>query len=139
MPPWRRLLSGRTEPDAGWRVTHALLAQVEDLLVSMTPHPTQLELRDDKLRITWSDGVSREYALRELREQCPCATCRERRAQPPASTLELTILTPAEIQPLRLIEMKPVGNYAYHLGFSDGHNTGIYTLEFLRELGQPVR
>jgi DUF971 family protein len=35
--------------------------------------------------------------------------------------------------------MKPVGNYAYSIDFSDGHNTGLYTLEFLRELGSEVR
>ena len=31
--------------------------------------------------------------------------------------------------------MKPVGHYAYSIDFSDGHDTGIYTLESLRELG----
>ena len=34
--------------------------------------------------------------------------------------------------------MKPVGNYAYGIAFSDGHDTGIYTLEILRSLGEPV-
>jgi DUF971 family protein len=33
--------------------------------------------------------------------------------------------------------MKPVGNYAYSIDFSDGHDTGIYTLESLRQLGHP--
>ena len=28
--------------------------------------------------------------------------------------------------------MNPVGRYAYGIDFSDGHNTGIYTLESLR-------
>jgi DUF971 family protein len=32
--------------------------------------------------------------------------------------------------------MKPVGNYAYTIAFSDGHDTGIYTFELLRELGE---
>jgi len=32
--------------------------------------------------------------------------------------------------------MKPVGNYAYSIAFSDGHDTGIYTLELLRQLGR---
>jgi DUF971 family protein len=31
-----------------------------------------------------------------------------------------------------------VGSYAYSIDFSDGHNTGIYTLESLRELGEAV-
>jgi DUF971 family protein len=44
----------------------------------------------------------------------------------------------AEARPLRLLGMKPVGNYAYSIAFSDGHDTGIFTLEFLRELGVEV-
>ncbi len=31
--------------------------------------------------------------------------------------------------------MKPTGRYAYAIDFSDGHDTGIFTLESLRELG----
>jgi DUF971 family protein len=34
--------------------------------------------------------------------------------------------------------MKPVGSYAYSIDFSDGHGTGIYPLELLRELGEQV-
>ena len=44
----------------------------------------------------------------------------------------------AETRPLRIAAMKPVGNYAYSIEFSDGHDTGIYTLTTLRELGQQV-
>jgi DUF971 family protein len=34
--------------------------------------------------------------------------------------------------------MQPTGRYAYSIHFSDGHDTGIYTLELLRELGTVV-
>ena len=34
--------------------------------------------------------------------------------------------------------MTPVGRYAYSIDFSDGHDTGIYTLESLRELGHEM-
>ena len=47
----------------------------------------------------------------------------------------LPVLRPEETQPLRIVNMRPVGNYAYCISFSDGHDTGIYTLEFLRQLG----
>jgi len=105
----------------------------------MTPQPTTLELTpDNRLRITWSDGHVRDYALRALRDKCPCATCREKRNAPPPSPMLLPIISAAEAQPLRIAAMKPVGNYAYSIDFSDGHNTGIYTLELLRELGQDV-
>jgi DUF971 family protein len=47
----------------------------------------------------------------------------------------LTVLSAAETQPLKITQMHPVGRYAYSIHFSDGHDTGIYTLELLRELG----
>jgi DUF971 family protein len=102
----------------------------------MNAQPTTLTLATpDRLRITWSDGQVREYPVRELRDKCPCATCREKRNAPPPPTTQLHILSAAEAQPLRIIGMTPVGNYAYSIDFSDGHNTGIYTLESLREMG----
>jgi DUF971 family protein len=105
----------------------------------MPTHPEKLELVDvSRLRITWSDGQVRDYPVRELRDKCPCATCREERNAPAPSPLQLKIISEAEAQPLRIAAMKPVGNYAYSIDFSDGHNTGIYTLDALRELGHEV-
>jgi DUF971 family protein len=48
----------------------------------------------------------------------------------------LPIVNEAETKPLRVEGMKPVGNYAYSIEFSDGHDSGIYTFELLRELGE---
>jgi DUF971 family protein len=99
--------------------------------------PTKLELAaPELLRITWNDGQVREYTVRELRDKCPCATCREKRNAPPESPMLLPIVTESQTRPLRINAMEPVGNYAYSIEFSDGHATGIYTLESLRELGQ---
>ena len=105
----------------------------------MNVQPTELKLIDpSRLRIAWSDGQVREYSVRELREQCPCATCREKRTAPPPPPTQLPVLSPAETQPLRIASMQPTGRYAYAIHFSDGHDTGIYTLELLRELGAVV-
>jgi DUF971 family protein len=91
----------------------------------------------ERLAIRWSDGQTRHYGVGELRGACPCATCREKRAAPAPSSLALPVLSAAEARPLRIQDMQPVGNYAYSIQFSDGHDTGIYTFELLRELGQP--
>ena len=104
----------------------------------MNAYPTALNLASDgRLQITWSDGQRRTYGVRELRDACPCATCREKRSaaasEPPPL---LPVLRPEEARPLAIQGMKPVGNYAYAIAFSDGHDTGIYTLELLHELGQ---
>ena len=105
----------------------------------MTPTPVELKLvAPHTLRISWSDGQVREYAVSELREKCPCATCRERRTAPSPPPTELTVLSPAEAQPLRIVAMHPTGRYAYSIHFSDGHDTGIFTLDSLREMGKVV-
>jgi DUF971 family protein len=102
----------------------------------MNVYPTKLAVTDgNRLVIDWSDGERREYIFAELRDRCPCATCREKRAAPAPKTL-LPVLQLQEAQPLSIKGMTPVGHYAYSIEFSDGHDTGIYTFELLRELGQ---
>jgi len=88
------------------------------------------------LIIDWSDSQRREYSVRELRDACPCATCREKRSQPEEPAGLLPVLSLSEARPLSITKMEPVGNYAYSIEFSDGHNTGIYTLDLLRQLGK---
>ena len=104
----------------------------------MSTQPTRLALTGQQLSIDWSDGQRRVYTVRELREHCPCATCREKRTAPPKPQPLLQVLSAAEARPLTIRGMQPVGNYAYSIDFSDGHDTGIYTLELLHELGQPA-
>lgn len=105
----------------------------------MVLQPSRLEIAaTGRLRIDWSDGQVREYSVRELRDKCPCATCREQRSAPPPPVTALPILSAAETAPLRIAAMNPVGRYAYGIDFSDGHDTGIFTLESLREMGEEV-
>ena len=102
----------------------------------MNHHPTKIELPDDEtLRIEWSDGHVSEHAVAALRDACPCATCREQRRAASAPSALLPVLSIEEAQPTRIVAMKPVGNYAYGIHFNDGHDTGIFTLEFLRSFG----
>jgi DUF971 family protein len=108
--------------------------------IPMKVYPSGLErLPDGRLRITWSDDAARVYTIQQLRNACPCAVCREKRT---TAVLNATIMPdisgPDELRPLTLSGMVPVGNYAYSLAFSDGHDTGIYTFDLLRELGEQV-
>ena len=100
--------------------------------------PVELKLTDpETLQITWSDQQVRRYRVRELRENCPCAFCQEKQSRPQPPAL-LPILKPEETQPLRIARMEPKGRYAYAIGFSDGHDTGIFPLELLRKIGTVV-
>jgi DUF971 family protein len=104
----------------------------------MNAYPVALKLADDnRLLIDWSDGQERSYTIRELRDACPCATCREKRSQP-KDPLALPTLKQVQTQPLKIAAMEPVGNYAYAIRFSDGHDTGIFAFDLLRQLGQPT-
>lgn len=105
------------------------------------PSPTSLSRpNDDLLRIEWDDGLVSDLKISMLRAQCPCATCREKRQAAPSPTAgtpgapALTVLDVRETLPPRIESMRPVGNYAYAIRFNDGHDTGIYSLTFLRQL-----
>ena len=91
------------------------------------------------ITISWSDAVESKWTAEQLRKSCPCATCREKRRgeQKKQLTSEdkitvLPVLTAAEAQPLTIVGMKPVGSYAYNIRFSDGHSSGIFSMELLR-------
>jgi DUF971 family protein len=106
----------------------------------MKPRPTKIELADQQhLRIAWSDGQSRCYSFRDLIDNCPCASCREKRAgeadKAEASGDLLTVIPAAEAQPLKLASVEPVGSYAYNIFFHGRCRNGIYTFEHLRQLG----
>lgn len=91
--------------------------------------------------IDWSDGTTVRWTAAELRRDCPCATCREKRkaddARTAASPWTLPVLKAAEARPLEIEAMRPVGSYAYNVAFSDGHSSGIYTFAMLRRTSQP--
>jgi len=98
----------------------------------MIVRPTRLFLTPEgHLGIDWSDGQRRLYSVEELRLNCPCAACESRKSgrTPP----------PPQVDPdLAIRAMDPVGGYGYKIRFSDGHDTGIFTIELLHELGTPA-
>jgi DUF971 family protein len=95
--------------------------------------PRAIRREGDRLVIDWSDGMRCSYTWPHLRKNCPCAGCREEREQPPDP---FRILKPEQLKPLAPVSMAPMGRYAYKITWSDGHDTGIFTLEYLRELAQ---
>lgn len=112
---------------------------------SSRPTPTELKrISPGEIEIVWSDGATLRYRATLLRDKCPCATCRERRrgeqekqeAVGGKRTLGLPVLSAAEARPLAIERVRPVGNYAYNIALSDGHDSGIFPLSLLREIGQ---
>lgn len=84
------------------------------------------------VEVTWSDGHQSRYDFPYLRDHCPCALCndeREKRVKTPTSTV-LPMFKPR----VTARSAAAVGNYAIQIQYSDGHATGIYSFECLREI-----
>jgi len=92
------------------------------------PIPSKIELRSrQQLAIMWSDGKETLLSTYDLRIQCPCASCvDEMTGQPRLNPATV----PKDVWPQNIA---PVGRYALHFDWSDGHKTGIYTFEHLRK------
>jgi len=105
---------------------------------TMSPIPTKIERSAQQIEITWSDDMCLTYRPVAVRKACPCAICREKKAgdeQSAAKKMALPVLSKAETLPLEILKMEPVGNYAYNIHFSDGHNSGIFTFDLLYSIG----
>ncbi|MFQ5741655.1 MAG: gamma-butyrobetaine hydroxylase-like domain-containing protein [Acidobacteriota bacterium] len=99
----------------------------------MDPVPTGIKLRaPGGVAITWHDGHQATYSYAYLRGKCPCATCIDR---PPAVVEEgpgsLPILGQ---EPIRVAGASQVGHYAIQFRWSDGHESGIYSYAYLRQI-----
>ena len=88
--------------------------------------PKSIDRAGDGIRITWQDGRECRYPGRYLRERCPCAMCRETPGHPPPQAVP-----PG---PIQVKSAETMGWYALQLVFSDGHDTGIFTYEYLLEI-----
>jgi len=99
------------------------------------PRPTHLDLdRERGLAIEWSDGTRTLLTIATLRRYSPSADQRELRAELARNPLTVLPSSAAASGPLRAESVEPVGHYALRIRFSDGHDTGIYTWRYLKEL-----
>jgi DUF971 family protein len=93
--------------------------------------PQNIELVGDQIAIAWSDGQETFLSLQALRRACPCAACggepdlTGRVARPTVSYGPKSFL---------LRGWKLVGGYAFQPTWQDGHDTGLYTYAYLRQL-----
>jgi len=106
--------------------------------MKQTHTPTHLDLKKDAaLTITWQDGRTSVYPIAHLRRLSPSADMRELRKQMKKNPL--TILPGGSGGgAVTAVDAEMVGNYAIKIVFSDGHATGIYTWDYLREIDPAV-
>lgn len=107
----------------------------------MADAPQHLHLDKTKgLSVTWADGSESFFSIRLLRRMSPSADMRILRES--IERNPLTVLPTASgqaAQELTALDAELVGNYAIRIRFSDGHDTGLFSWKYLRELDSEKR
>lgn len=95
--------------------------------------PTKIKVEKDLLKISWKDDNISDIPLNLLRDECPCAGCK-------GETILWKKFDPLEKQNreaegrYKIAAVSAVGGYAIQIKWEDGHDTGIYSWEYLIEL-----
>ena len=94
------------------------------------PWPTELKVDKDRrlLTVAFDDGASLDLPAELLRVMSPSAEVQ-------GHSPEERVTVPGK-KAVRILRIEPVGNYAARIVFDDGHDTGLYTWTYLRELGE---
>jgi DUF971 family protein len=87
-----------------------------------------LQDSDATVQITWADGRVCRYHAPALRRECPCAQCVNEWSG------ERTLKPESIADDIEIVDLATVGRYALNFQWSDGHDTGIYSFQYLREL-----
>lgn len=97
----------------------------------MTPKQIKI-IQKSKLKLVWNDDSESLIELKYLRDECPCAGCKGE------TVLFKTYLPPTKSKDnpdmYVVTDIQLVGEYAIQVSWKDGHNTGIYSWQYLRQL-----
>ncbi|HSI22664.1 MAG TPA: DUF971 domain-containing protein [Methylophilaceae bacterium] len=98
-------------------------------LTPHTPRPTDIRLHQAsrKLEIVFDDGAHFHLSCEFLRVYSPSAEVRGHGAGQ-------EVLQVGK-EDVNIVGIEPVGQYAVKLSFSDGHDTGLYSWDYLYDLG----
>lgn len=96
--------------------------------------PQKIKVESDKLYLKWNDDSENYIDLKYLRDECPCANCK-------GETILLKTYKPrqlniASVEMYKVENIQLVGEYGIQIFWKDGHNTGIYSWEYLQKLIQ---
>lgn len=94
--------------------------------------PTNIQPIGSELAIKWDDGSESYIPFEKLRRSCPCAGCRgEMDIMGNLYKNPEKPLTPKAFQLTRLAR---VGTYAVQPTWADGHNSGLFSWDFLKKI-----
>ena len=96
------------------------------------PTPQTIQAIGDEIAILWADGSESYYPMEHLRKFSPSAeNVGERDLM---GQLIGGGQGPKEFPGVTVVGWELVGGYAVQFRFSDGHNTGIYSYKYLKEI-----
>jgi DUF971 family protein len=88
--------------------------------------------------LEWKDGHLSNYTFPFLRDACPCALCDEERKKSGRGPGEPPEAAPGELRMYKAaakpVSAEPIGKYAIKFKWNDGHELGIYSWNWLREI-----
>ncbi len=97
----------------------------QEALPIVTPQPGQI-------RVQWPDGAEDLLANRDVRAACQCAVCVEEYSGE-------QLLDPETIAPdIQATSIDTLGNYAVSIAWNDGHSSGIFSWDRLKEIASSV-
>jgi DUF971 family protein len=94
--------------------------------------PLDIQTIGHELAIKWDDGGESFIALENLRRSCPCAGCKGETDI--MGNLYKNPDRPLTARSFELVKISSVGGYAIQPVWADGHNTGIFSFEYLRRV-----
>lgn len=86
------------------------------------------------IEIDWADGLHSKFSVEFLREHCPCATCTGAHGNEPQKWTPDQSPFPMFKPRIKMESIEAVGNYALRIFWNDGHKTGLYSYDYLRQL-----
>jgi len=91
-----------------------------------------IEESDSEISILWSDETESRYSAAQLRKACPCAGCVNE------WTGEKILKAETVAEDMSFSSIAIVGRYALNFNFTDGHDTGIFSFQFLKQLTERI-
>ncbi len=100
---------------------------------AMRLEPEQIQVIGDELAIRWNDASETYLPLEYLRRCCPCAGCG---GEPDVLGRVVRPEVTHTSESFQLRGFQFVGGYAIQPTWEDGHNSGLYTYQYLKQLDQ---
>ena len=96
--------------------------------------PIDVQVIGNALAIKWDDQKESFVPLQSLRRSCPCASCQGEKDI--MGNVYQRAPKPLTTEAFALIRLTKVGGYALRPVWADGHDTGLFSFDYLRQLGE---